>query len=526
MDNIGVTGGFSPGMGNAGKRIADIASKAIKSEMVQKVASDVLVDASARAIGMSPNTARAVVDGVVGAMVNATQAGGDNFIRVGSNSSDGKGKGFDGGSGRAGSLDYNPNPIEVRLDTGIQVNAYTDYYYDYNSNFSPMYMVGGQIQIPTSSQDLANFFNDVVSFQFTNALQRAVSFSIDTSLVSGATLVQAMNYLLNALQIYLFFDSVISYTSSPLNRNQAMLDIRNNLSAGDINALNNLRWILAGTPIPPNMKSICYYLTQTYKISSLAGSPIIKICPAALDDETGQGNFFPDGGQIQDAINNLYTCRSTFSLIGRACPSWFNGYLPSSNAYALHDPNFNTIFFNTPSQYTNVNGVQLNIPSTVDGALVYGTYTTELDGGAFALTSIWDNVNGFWLPSLWSPLPSATSTPPTTISNRWVYYNSSLILGQGNFVDIYSFPASVFRSPQFSYFIYGTDATTYDSYIPFGSESLEGVTPDAVFQTSLKLTEWMMSLDSIGMIKDNRVYGVPQPNRGGKQKSYRNKRGK
>jgi hypothetical protein len=53
---------------------------------------------------------------------------------------------------------------------------------------------------------------------------------------------------------------------------------------------------------------------------------------------------------------------------------------------------------------------------------------------------------------------------------------------------------------------HGGSPGVYSFWLPPGTEVVLGVNESSVTQASLQLAEWLFSIDTIGYIKDNRVY--------------------
>lgn len=473
------------------------------------IASDAISDA-AKSLGLDQLNIVSTVQNLASDMIDIAKQGGSGGIRFESSSS-----AISSGRGSAGRLDYMADPIEVRLDTGIKPNSYISIYQD-SSHFqtyaSSLHLHGLRIQFPTSgAAEVNDFFNRVVTFQFLNALQRSVSFSIDSSLITTTNIINSMNAAMAALQVYLFYDSILSYTNVPTNQNDGMLAIRKSLTAENLSDLYELRYLLAGIPIPPNMKTLIYWYSQTYKQDDLTNSAIIKFCPIALSG-TGAA-FLPDPAQIAIVTNALNSYRSIFALIGRACPSWFDGKLPSSNAMAFHDPNFTTAFANAPVAFSK-DAVVENDPKS-EYSYRYGTYTEELDGAAFSLQAFWDSANLVWKPSIVNPW---TSGYAGYNNNQFSFVNGAFISSVANSA------LAVNRGQNLNYTNAATGGITFS--LPPGSALLEAVYNSTVYETTIKTVQWMMSLDSIGMIPDNRIYNNNNNSRSYKGKSKGKYKGK
>lgn len=431
------------------------------------------------------------LNSIVSAENNSASGGGTGEIEFNKPSSP---RGFNGFY-----IDYSPNPISVSLNTGLKPNCYGVTYEDTLYGFagaeawSPLHINLCKLRIPTAGTELKSFFDTVIGFQFSNALQRSVSFSLDISKVTGANLLNSMNTLLEALQLYLFIDSILTYSSNPLNKNEAFLDMRSQINPAAMNELSKLKYILAGTPIPPNMRLLCYWFMQTYRYSDSPASSLIMNCPFDLSRPYLEVKGMQIGEFLQvklvDAITAMNSRRDTFSLIGRACPGWVTGTVDSSNAMALYDPNFTTFFANCPLNAAYAS-VAYRYPTVSDSPCVYGSFTNSLDGFVYSLHSFWND--GYWLPSMLDL--SLTSTDGYNCTSNKFSYSA---VDEGFVTTCKNLNLENMRGDSYSL---NTSAAVSYLYanIPAGAQPVLGVTVNAVTQTAINAVEWLMSSETIG----------------------------
>jgi len=514
-------------------QLASAAGSAATGELVNQLRTGEGIDASAivgaavEGLGAEAGVAaQAVVDTIIGVtgINNESITGTPDIIIPGGNDGDGNFRSPGGSMGHQ-RLSYDPNPVEVRLTTGIVPNCVADYYHDSVANeFVSLHLVTGKLNFPDSSDSPLNkYWSNIITLVFTNNVQAAVSFAVDYSALSTGTLVAAMNALLDAVQTFLFFDSILTVTNSGLNRNEGMAKLRAQLTATDLNNLNNLRTTIKVMPIPPNLLQMAYYLMQTYSSSATPGSSLLKICPVPL--KTVGFDWMPDTSYIETAASNLTAYRSTYALLARACPKWLSDKVMSSNEVPLHDPNFTTIWANLPLIYSKGSGSTLKdykypaCTSTSRSAVPYSSFSNELDGAAYSLTSFYNSTISQWEPSLFKPI---TSTKSGLTSNRWSFIDN----GATKDFQSASLYESVATNRAHTYFVLNDGIY---SMVPFGAENIKQVNPDAVLQTAYMTTEWLLSLDTIGTLEDRRVYGKSKTgnyNGNNKQKQKRQYKGK
>lgn len=400
-------------------------------------------------------------------------------------------------------LDTGSAPIEASLNTGIKPNLYTPMYHTSTGFNSPMYISGITLKVPTSSTALLTFFNKIITFIFQNNVQASISFSLGNA-ITASSLAAYINSVIDALSVYFFYDSVIGYCNVASNTNQAMFDIRQSMTATDINNFTNLRRVLQLSPIPPNLLSFLFWLNQNYLGSSLPGSPIFKVV-SNLDFHykgvsTSLGDpFLPDGAIITTVIDELAAQQGVSTILCRACPKWCENTLPSGGA-PVHDTQFTTMFANLPYWFSNGSISEFGpLAATSTSDINYQLFTNELDGAAFAMTSIFDQALSDWVPSIVKPRNWAMDGSNT--SNRLTYTFTS-----GKAPAFHSsFQAGAFFSlgRYDTYTVLNSAQTTWCRH---DAEVGRGVNSLSVNQTTFSFLEWLMSFGTFGTLPDRRVY--------------------
>lgn len=421
-------------------------------------------------------------------------------------------------------LDYSVNPIEVSLSSGIDPNI-TSSIYENNlkdgatgdvSTHAPLHIVTASVGFPVLKGDLNDYMTRILGFTFGNAVQRAVSFNFDIKLVSGSSLIRAFNAMATAMQTYLFYDSIITYSSNPLNKNRAMIELRDNFTAQDLYQLNNLRYLLSGLPIPPNLRTFIYWISQTYSASDLPGSSLIKFAPGSFvstnEGDSNARGYIPDTSNIEEVILELQTYQTTFAILAKACPKWITGEFPSANSVVLHDANFTSAFCNAPCDMSTTKGA-FAYPNA-NYSTNYASFTNFLDGAAFSLSSFYDGSTSNWTPGLLSPMPFLDQTSPFQTKYNKASYSSD------DFGFIHSHlwvSAANQRSDVYAAIVDSVGTPSGKIAVPFGTIPLQNHNVGAVYQTCLKTVDWLFSTNSIGLIPDNKVYGMSSPSRGPSQ---------
>jgi hypothetical protein len=407
---------------------------------------------------------------------------------------------YRGGSAR---LSYDAKPIEIRLNTGIKPNTYSSIFETGVSAYtSPLHLTICDFQIPSNSERLDAYFTKVVSFIFTNLLQQSVSFNLDvTNNLTPTKLKTALNSVLYCLGIYYFFNSILTFTENTQNRNEGMQALRTNLTAQDMSNLLDLKKILKGLPIPPNFISFMFYLNQSYTFTDTPGSPVMKLSFVPFSSTTKM----PDSSVIASCVSGLLTDdnKKIFSLLARCCPKWVGLELPDIAWNPLYDPNFNTIWSNLPAYDYNGTTERFAPEATNSSTPIkYVSWTNDLDGAAFALTCIHKTgtltTSALWYPTFITP-NKAFVYSGAKITNR-VYFSMNGLFDNSN--DQVVCAMQRLESNLICPAVTGITANIHH----FGSQRCEQVTGDSVTESSLKLLDYLMSMDTIGSIKDNRIY--------------------
>jgi len=340
---------------------------------------------------------------------NNNGGGQNNNSNYGSNSSPGH---------AMNSLQFKDNPMELKLDTGIQNRVWTDTILAGTDEFSPMHMTSVRISLERLLADgaVARYFSEAFYMKLVNYAQSRVNFSIAT--LSDFSEIRIRTYfsaIFDALNCYFYFVSIMNYFDNPQNNNYAMTDLRRRITPDMQNSLMILQRQLTTCPIPPKLMNFLYYLNGNFKANHLDGSAIIKMETASLTT-----------ADIDNNINKLKELERTASALSRVFPEWLFADLPTYPGTTFHDYNYNTIWTNLPFHVViNEKGHLGPFPYYDDGSIVYQTFTSELDGASIALVTI--VTDDAWTPGLVTPKNSSLVKEETNRvtwdNNGWV--NSS-----------------------------------------------------------------------------------------------------
>jgi hypothetical protein len=398
-------------------------------------------------------------------------------------------------------LNTNPEAYTFELNTGIKTPAYSPLYQNSssNQNFS-MHMVALTIGYTTDAFPVSQFVSSAILATFSNAIQRAVNFSAS---ITSTQLLAYMNSIISGLNAYFYVKSILAYHSNVLNRNDAMLALRAGISSTDLNYLYELERLLLGTPIPPNLINYIWWLNNVYVDSTLPGATILKIYPESNGIVDSSGNFTTNIPWV-NIISGINAVTNTSNLISRATPNWVNQGFPPYTGSPVYDANWHTLFINSLIWCSNsVESSLTPFPSIASptSSWQYASMTNDLDGSVFAMACIYDATNATVLPSLCRNFTFSFSAVVGYFTNRISFWN-------GSWADMNS-NASLTSARLCSngmIWQHGGSPGVYSFWLPPGTEVVLGVNESSVTQASLQLAEWLFSIDTIGYIKDNRVY--------------------
>lgn len=402
---------------------------------------------------------------------------------------------FSGGN-TSYALSKSPNPATVSLNSGIKPNAYVSDYLDASEDkCSPLHMTGAYLEFPTfSGSRLLEYFESIVAFDLQTKAQANVGFNLNiSSSFSVSNILSAMNALMYALQIYYYYSSILTYHSDPANKNEGMIKLRNGMSSDFMEALTLLGRRLADTPTPPRMLELVRYLFSNYYSGPNQGSAMIKIVPHTIT--TSVPSSMIGVGYITSALDSLSlgTNNEVYSLLRRAVPQWRPSVLKDVPVTPIYDANFLTIFSNLPFEINPTINTFSTYPqvSTSDTELSYNSFTNNLDGVAFALTSAYIGADTKEYPGLMVPVDASGSNTGNTRASYYIDIASN----SKTFVASDKFDFLV-RSRQDSYKVNEARTALVTPHL-YGCDKLRGVTINTITETCLSVIEWIMSLETI-----------------------------
>lgn len=415
-------------------------------------------------------------------------------------------------------LSLEPRPVEVSFNSGIEPNVYAPYDLDAVNYFSPMHISHAKIKYSKllSGSKMSSYFQYVITFWFQIAAQRNVSFNVNAaSTFTTANLLLYLDAITDALQIYYFYTSIITYCSNINNGNAAMRTLRSFMLSDDIDYLVMIRDRLQRMPIPPNLRTLIFWMNQNYQESSMPGSPIIKIMPMPFATSPDANYEFTslNSNYILSVFNSLSNdnVNNIANLLAKIVPEWTKVPMDAPSGVALHDPQFNTLFSNLPFFGSSSTGSSIKTPSTTgpDISCLYSSFTNSLDGGILGLFSAYDTSVAAFTPSLLdTTLSSGYGTTRFTPRISYLYGAS----GKG------FYPCNVDGTVPFTR---GETYITTNAALaqcPYGAEQVLGVNVNAVSETGYQLLKWSLSLDSLESSTGGRSSNKSSPPNSSKSK--------
>lgn len=318
-------------------------------------------------------------------------------------------------------LQLKDNPMELRLDTGILNRVWSDTILAGTEEFSPMHMTSLKISFANllSNSDVDAYFKKAFYLKLVNVAQTKVNFSVaNLAAFSQDSIRLYFDKIIDALNCYFYFVSIINYFDNPQNNNYAMTDLRNRITPEMFNQLMILQRQLTTCPVPPKLMNLLYYINGNFKANHLDGSAIIKFETARLTE-----------GYLIQMTDGIKSIEKTSSLMSQIFPEWMNQDLPTYPGTGFHDYNFNTIFTNAPyAVQIGENVYQGPFPFYGDdGSVVYQTFASELDGVSLALTSIF--TGGNFIPGFVQPTQNSVHPDNT---NRITWDNTGWVNSAGD----------------------------------------------------------------------------------------------
>lgn len=447
----------------------------------------------------------------------ASKIGGKNpFIKILDEFGDtgGDSGGSVGGSGSSSNpfsvnrMNYNPKPVQVRLDTGIRSKGFGDYYPVSKPSINVLELTQLIMEIPISQlSGLYEYFKDVIAFNFQNVAQSKISFNVNAvTNFTAAKLQDWLNAYCLAYSKYVFYTAVIGYSREPLQQNEGMRALRAMMTPALLDDLQRLENMLEGTPAPPKFRELIHFIYGApFKTSGNPGASIRMITPSVLQRNTNTDTVLTllPANDLNSAISSLFAVRETTALIARCFPEWLPGVgqVAAGNAVCEFSPNWHTLFENAP-YHNETNGTSYYGPSVanLDTDAVYGSMADTLDG---AITALW---NGYYesssepsdlrkfLPGTLIPAASvvhATDPSEQKKSNRISFKYDSTADASGFYLDVQG--TNQYRYMRMETELKASNGTTHRMIWP-GRELINNINVNATRETAYELYSRMFDV--------------------------------
>jgi hypothetical protein len=395
-----------------------------------------------------------------------------------------------------------PYPLRVDLKTDIIQRGWSD---EYNlsptSTSIPLSLTFAKLDLSGNyTQEFDDFIDGAID-SFRIQCQSEVKFKLlgDSAFTAQKVKTYFAN-LLEALQVYHFYASVISFNLNCQFRNDGMTSLFYMLGSGDYVKLESLKLRICNMPVPPRMEKLVNWLMSTYKDADLPGARALKFVPFTWGTSASNGfTIIANGNIIKNVNSKLDAITDTASLIARAKPSWKKYGLSSPVGYPLYSTDWLTLWANAPGvmdgnishAYKNLNeeGLYVSHTNTLDGLI----------GGLFDCT-----IEGVDIPGLFTPVRNYCKGKDGTANkgnNKFDYYTAEV--GDSKITSFYSSaintPVELSRGQ--IHFLSSSGAAA-EFQVPH-TQRVRGMTPSTATNMAKGVFEWLTEVDTCGSNNSN-----------------------
>lgn len=381
-----------------------------------------------------------------------------------------------------------PNPKGIKLNSGIKPNAFSnDYMTPMENSCSPLHMTAIQLKVPTAANNpLSSYFTNTICFDIQTRAQANVGFGLDiANKLSATQMTTAFNAAINALQIYFYYSSILSYESNSKNKNSGMIYLRSLIDSQTLSDLTQLGRRLEDVAIPKRVVEWVRYMNGNFLSADTQGAPIIKttyhpsMCKTGVITPT-----FPAQALAALSTDN---CTTVFSLLRNSIPHWRIGVLYDCNPLPTFDKNFLSIFANLETSNFQAAALSFsNIVSTNTSSVPYNSYSNNLDGLAYAMGGIWNSTANCAIPGIADVVVSDT----TNRDSRMSYYTVS---GVRSMYNVYAYNFLALSRQETNTYL----GTTIHTPHLFGTDKLQNVTGEALLQSGQNTLDYLFNIGSI-----------------------------
>lgn len=381
-----------------------------------------------------------------------------------------------------------PNPKPVSLNSGISPNTSSnDLMVPMLGMCAPLHMTAVKFRLPKFGT-FKDYFKNTIAFDIQSRAQANVGFNLDiVSTLSATNIESAFDSVIDALQCYYYYSSILAYESDARNKNDGMTNLRKGITSQIISDLAQLGRRLEDTPCPPRVVQWMRYMNMTFLSGDSQGAPLIKI---AYDYQVQ--DQFPATTRVATALANLTsgTNAATFALMRRAIPQWRIGKLYDVPVIPVFDKNFLTIFANLPSSVYDTAGSATRYSRSVpnsDTVIQYNSYNNRLDGIAFAMGGVYDTFLGGWVPGI-----AYSGQVGTQYLQRSWYTNGTT----SAWTNVTGNPFLIAARQETYNRALVTDTTEQSLHL-YGADKCQGVTGNAMVQTAQNVLDYLFNVQSV-----------------------------
>lgn len=419
---------------------------------------------------------------------------------------------------------FQTNSVNIDLNTNINSRVYCDpYNYPINGRTSYLHLTNSRLSFKDASDYIKQFTSQVLIPYLQNKAQLSVNFMINVSTISYENVRDYLDLVAEALQVYYFYTSVVSYTSIPNNPDRGMFALRAMISADDLDYLSQLRMLLRALPIPPNLNKMCFFLMQTF-CDGPSSQGLVKFMPIPFNANYQTNTVTGFGGTNSSVLTSLITRISNANtsgivpLLTRILPTWVSEDIMDPAPVPVYSADFLTVWGNAPYCLVG-NGVVLYGP-LVDNAnemlTSYNSFSPNPDGFVIGLGSACVSPsagtsfnNLVWVNNLLKMVPtSSVWSGSTYFANRASFIQTSS--GTFEFQFSNNQIEAAFGRPE------SRRVNGYVAYFsrPADTYNIANVNANLFNFVGRDLVTWMLSLDSIKGKTEKKYFDSTRPSRG------------
>jgi hypothetical protein len=403
--------------------------------------------------------------------------------------------------------------------------------------------------MPAKDPQVVRYVEQILIPDLQTRANVSVNFNVDAELTFTFGRVSTyMELIMRAMRTYYSYANILAYQSHTSNSNTGMYELRDMISAEDINLIGLLGERLNNIPIPPRLRELAFWMSNIYKSNSdCPNSPILMIVPFSFSMNgnagptvDGNGRGFSNGisASISQIINELnpgvnnpqgasFFNDRFINMLAKVCPGWLNTPMGSATGIPLHDPHWMDVWSNSPCYFVSprsaTDSKAFNVPYLEQGGslgeeIPYVTHATTISGINQALFSVQFNGTSSSFPKEWSGMLRPQASVNTQVdgnqnqyfgeTNRFFFasgpgsaQNGVLYQYGGDAIDNFGHNPSSFVNSQSAWYNTpgslpsGVTNEFNTKYMPADSQPANGMNLSSNAQPAYMSTRWLMSFD-------------------------------